>query len=117
LLLIIGQDAANALNQWHEWRRLFDLAHLVIMRRPQSVFEYSDELLEQVQPRMVSDPRELSGTSAGLVLPLELTQLAISSTNIRRRFRAGLSPRFLMPQPVIDYIQEHKLYDDSNANG
>jgi len=117
LLLIIGQDAANALDQWHEWRRLFDLAHLVIMRRPQSVFEYSDQLHEQVQPRLVSNPRELSDTPAGLVLPLELTQLAISSTDIRRRFRAGLSPRFLMPQPVIDYIREHKLYDDSNAIG
>lgn len=113
LLLIIGQDAANALDQWHEWRRLFDLAHLVIMRRPQSVFEYSDQLLEQVQPRLVSNPRELSDTPAGLVLPLELTQLAISSTDIRRRFRAGLSPRFLMPQPVIDYIREHGLYEES----
>jgi len=117
LLLIIGQDAANRLDQWHEWRRLFDLAHLVIMRRPQSVYEYSDELLEQVQPRMVSSPRALSGAPGGLVLPLELTQLAISSTDIRRRMRAGLSPRFLMPQAVIDYIQEHQLYQDSSGNG
>jgi nicotinate-nucleotide adenylyltransferase len=112
LLLIIGQDAANNLDQWHEWRRLFDLAHLVIMRRPQSVYEYSDELLEQVQPRLVSSPRALSGVPAGLLLPLELTQLAISSTDIRRRMRAGLSPRFLMPQLVIDYIREHRLYQN-----
>jgi nicotinate-nucleotide adenylyltransferase len=112
LLLIIGQDAANNLDQWHEWRRLFDLAHLVIMRRPQSVYEYSDELLEQVQPRLVSSRRALSGVPAGLLLPLELTQLAISSTDIRRRMRAGLSPRFLMPQLVIDYIREHRLYQN-----
>jgi nicotinate-nucleotide adenylyltransferase len=116
LLLIIGQDAANALDQWHEWRRLFELAHLVIMRRPQSAHAYSDELLEQVKPRQVSNPRDLSDAPAGLVLPLELTQLAISSTDIRRRLRSGLSPRFLMPQLVIDYIRENNLYGHGNAN-
>jgi len=115
LMLIIGQDAANALDQWHHWRRLFNLTHLVIMRRPQSVFEYSDELLKQVQPRLVNDARDLFAAPAGLVLPLELTQLAISSTDIRRRLLTGSSPRFLMPQPVIDYIREHKLYEHESV--
>jgi nicotinate-nucleotide adenylyltransferase len=112
LLLIIGQDAANALDTWHEWPRLFELAHLVIMRRPESENQYSEELFEQVQARLVNDPARLNSSPAGLVLPLELTQLAISSTDIRRRFRMGLSPRFLLPKPVIDYVREHGLYMD-----
>jgi nicotinate-nucleotide adenylyltransferase len=117
LLLIIGQDAANSLDRWHRWRRLFSLAHLVIMRRPHSSHEYSGELLEQIQAREISSPRELSAAPAGMVLPLELTQLAISSTDIRRRFRNGLSPRFLLPQPVIDYIRQHGLYGGSSKDG
>jgi len=28
LILMIGQDAVNSLDQWHEWRSLFELAHL-----------------------------------------------------------------------------------------
>ncbi len=110
ILMMIGQDAANALDHWHEWHRLFDLAHLVIMRRPESKNIYSGALFEQVQPRLVGNSDQLQNSPAGLILPLEVTQLAISSTEIRRQIRAGLSPRFLLPGPVIDYIFEHRLY-------
>ncbi len=110
ILLMIGQDAVNVLDKWHEWRSLFDLAHLVIMRRPESKHIYSGALFEQVQPRLVSDPLALQNSPSGLVLPLEVTQLAISSTEIRRQIYAGLSPRFLLPDPIIDYILEHSLY-------
>jgi nicotinate-nucleotide adenylyltransferase len=110
ILMMIGQDAANVLDQWHQWHRLFDLAHLVIMRRPESKHVYSGALFEQVQPRLVNNPAELRSSPAGLILPLEVTQLAISSTEIRRQIRAGLSPRFLLPDPVIDYIHEQRLY-------
>jgi len=110
ILMMIGQDAANDLDQWHEWHRLFDLTHLVIMHRPESKHNYSGALFEQMQPRMVNNPGPLQNSAGGLILPLEVTQLAISSTGIRRQIRAGLSPRFLLPDPVIDYIFEHGLY-------
>jgi len=110
ILMMIGQDAANVLDQWHEWRRLFDLAHLVIMRRPESRHIYSGALFEQVQPRLVNNPIHLKNSPAGLIFPLEVTQLAISSTEIRSQILAGLSPRFLLPDPVIDYMLEHRLY-------
>ena len=110
ILMMIGQDAANDLDQWHEWRRLFDLTHLVIMRRPESKHNYSGALIEQMQQRLVNNPGRLQDSAAGLILPLEVTQLVISSTGIRRQIRAGLSPRFLLPDPVIDYIFEHGLY-------
>ncbi len=112
LLLMIGQDAANSLDQWHQWRRLFELCHLVIMRRPDSKHTYSEDLLEQMESRMVDDPHQLRAASAGLVLPLEVTQLAISSTDIRRRVGLGLSPRYLLPEAVVAYIHEHRLYAD-----
>ena len=110
ILMMIGQDAANVLDQWYDWHKLFDLAHLVIMRRPESKHIYSGALFEQVQPRLVNDPDQLRKTPAGLILPLEVTQLAISSTEIRRQIHAGLSPRFLLPDSVIEYILEHGLY-------
>jgi len=110
ILMMIGQDAANVLDQWYDWQKLFDLAHLVIMRRPESKHIYSGALFEQVQPRLVNDPDQLRKTPAGLILPLEVTQLAISSTEIRRQIHAGLSPRFLLPDSVIEYILEYELY-------
>jgi nicotinate-nucleotide adenylyltransferase len=110
LLLMIGQDAANKLDSWYQWRQLFALTHLVIMRRPDSTHDYAGELLGAIGPRMVKDPKLLQESPAGLVLPLEVTQLAISSTDIRRQIAAGNSPRFLLPDSVIAYIREHQLY-------
>jgi len=115
LLLLIGQDAANALDSWHQWRTIFDLAHLVIMRRPESRIAWSGELQNQMERRQARDPKQLGGRTAGLVLPLEVTQLAISSTGIRNQLLAGRSPRFLLPDTVIDYIRQNKLYFAAKA--
>lgn len=110
LLLIIGQDAANVLDTWHEWQQLFRLTHIVIMRRPDSRDVYSGQLFREIQPRLVHEVRHLQAVPAGRVLALEVTQLAISSTDIRRQIAHGLSPRFLLPDPVLDYIYQHGLY-------
>jgi len=110
LLLLIGQDAANALDSWHRWLDLFDLAHLVVMRRPDAHFRCSGELLLQIEQRRVENPEQLLQSAAGRVLPLEVTQLDISSTFIRRLLADGRSPRFLLPDPVLDYIEQQRLY-------
>jgi nicotinic acid mononucleotide adenylyltransferase len=41
---------------------------------------------------------------------LEVTQLAISSTDIRNQLAAGRDPRFLLPATVLAYIRKHGLY-------
>lgn len=110
LVLMVGQDAVNKLDSWHQWRRLFDLAHLVVMRRPKSRHEYSGALFEVLQPRLIDDPELLTRKPAGYVLPLEITQLEISSTGIRNLIASGRSPRFLLPEAVIGYIHDHGLY-------
>lgn len=110
LALLLGQDAVNQLDSWKEWRRLFELAHIVIMRRPDSSSDYSAPLLEQIEARQVSQPEALRQQPSGLVLTLQVTQLAISSTDIRRRLQQGKSCRFLLPDTVIDYIRDTGLY-------
>jgi nicotinate-nucleotide adenylyltransferase len=110
LLLLIGQDAANALDGWHQWRRLFELAHIVVMRRPEAHFNCRGELRQQIETRRTADLRALSGSEAGCVLALEVTQLDISSTLIRDLLAQGRSPRFLLPRSVLDHIHAQGLY-------
>lgn len=110
LLLLVGQDAANALDSWHQWRRLFDLSHLVILRRPGSEATGSRDVLRVLDERRVTDRRALFETAAGAVYSLEVTPLDISSTGIRAECAAGYSPRYLLPDPVLDYIERHGLY-------
>lgn len=110
LLLLIGQDAANGLDGWHEWRRLFELAHLVVLRRPESSHAYSGPLGAEMRSRKVRHAAELSDSPAGRVLSLEVTQLAISSTGIRQLIARGRSPDFLLPDAVVEHIERAGLY-------
>ena len=68
------------------------------------------------ESRATRDPRALRHSPAGLVYSLEITQLAISSTDIRRQIASGKSPRFLLPDSVIQYIGDNGLYADSSVN-
>jgi nicotinate-nucleotide adenylyltransferase len=113
VLLLIGQDAANALDSWHRWRDLFSLAHIVVMRRPDAHFHCAGELLQEVQRRRVSEPDDLLRSPAGRILPLEVTQLDISSTLIRCLLAEGRSPQFLLPDRVLEFIRQQRLYGAS----
>lgn len=110
LLLCVGQDAANQLHRWERWRELLDLAHLVVMTRPRSEPSYAEELADALAGRHVKRARDLMDSPAGLVCHVEVTQLAISSTDIRHQLGRGWDPRFLLPATVLSYIRKHGLY-------
>jgi nicotinate-nucleotide adenylyltransferase len=44
------------------------------------------------------------------VREIPVSQLAISASDLRQRIARGASIRYLVPEPVIDYIQKHRLY-------
>lgn len=110
ILLCLGQDAANELDGWHRWQELFDLAHLVVMKRPRSRPRYRDPVARELRSRRVRRTGQLMNEPAGRVRYLGVTQLAISSTDIRKQLREGRDPRFLLPATVLAYIRKHALY-------
>jgi len=113
LLLLIGQDAANQLHSWHRWRRLFELAHIVILTRPAAHIEYEPDLAEQVGLRAVDDLRKLSASRAGGILQLDVEPVDVSATAIKRRIRSGDTPRGMLPDTVLDYIAANRLYTEA----
>lgn len=117
ILLCLGQDAANRLDGWHRWRDLFELAHLVVMTRPRSRPRYPQDLGELFRERKVQRTRDLMDSPAGRVRHVEVTQLAISSTDIRRQLAVGRDPRFLLPATVLAYIRKHGLYGCNESRG
>lgn len=110
IMLCLGQDAANHLDCWHEWQRLLQLAHLVVMTRPDSEPRYSDALAAHLEGRIVDAPAALMDRPAGCVCNVNVTRLAISSTDIRDQIAGGSNPRFLLPSTVLAYIRKHGLY-------
>ena len=109
LLLFVGADAFAEITSWHRWQSLFDYAHLVVMNRPESQSLILPEFLEQ---RMVNSRDELKKHAVGKLYFQNVTQLDISASKIRVIFAEKQNPAYLLPNDVINYIQQHKLYQD-----
>ena len=117
LVLILGADAFQGLPSWHRWQDLFGLAHLAVANRPGYAPHgrrwpgvLSPELEAACRDRQTNSPAALQRTAAGLIMPFDMTPLAISASLIRDLARNGHSLRYLLPAPVLDYIGQHALY-------
>lgn len=128
LVLLLGADAFLGLTSWHEWQRLFELAHLAVAQRPGSTLQQAlpEPLQREVGPRWTragslataapasgkqSDAGSLDGLgAAGSVSEFEMTPLAISASAIRNALAQQKSVRYLLPEPVCDYLQQYQLY-------
>jgi len=110
LMLLIGQDAANLLHTWFEWKRLFELTHLVILTRPGELAQYPPELGHQIKPRLVDNEQSLLESDAGLVVHLQVESIDISASDIKRIIRSGRSPESMLPAKVLEYINANRIY-------
>ena len=120
LVLLLGADAFLGLPNWHRWKDVFALAHIAVATRPGHVTDFTKpgtnsaagttELEREVQVRFTSSLDALSASPGGQIAQFEMTPLDVSATLIRAQLAAGRSPRFLVPDSVLDYIAAHKLY-------
>lgn len=110
LCLLLGSDAFNSLDQWRQWRELIELAHLVVADR--AGFESSsNEKLSRFQTlHQAESENQLRQCPAGMILHCRFTALDISASSIRAERQAGNSLQYLLPTPVIEYIEETGLY-------
>lgn len=116
LVLLVGADAFAGLPTWHRWREIFDLAHVAVSHRPGFPVDRDSlpaELAGEFASRRLSDAAGLRAVPAGGIATFAMTQLAISATQIRQLLANGRSPRYLLPDAVLDYIDLHHLYRNS----
>ena len=116
LCLILGIDAMASLPGWHRFTDIITLAHLVIAHRPHYHMPDNSTLSHLVQQHKSDSPADLHRRLAGSLLFHPVTQLEISSTDIRRQFATGQTPRYLLPDAVCDYIRQHGIYHSYDGN-
>lgn len=91
LFFITGADAITKIASWKDVDRLWSMAQFVAVTRP-------------------GHRLSLAGVPAGAVTEVEVPALSISSTDCRRRARAGEPVWYLVPDGVVQYIAKHGLY-------
>lgn len=92
LVLILGADAASGLPTWHRPADVLARVELAVMPRP-------------------GVSRSAVEAAVGSHHWLATPEMPISGTMLRRRRQRGESIRFLVPDAVFAYIEEHLLYE------
>jgi len=91
LFFITGSDAILQILTWKDADEALSLATFVAVTRPTHDLSAVENLPGQIET-------------------LEIPALTISSTDIRRRVAEGRPIRFLVPDAVASFIDEHGLY-------
>jgi nicotinate-nucleotide adenylyltransferase len=110
LSLVMGCDAVLQISTWHRWEELLDVAHIVVIARPGWHFPEHGEVADWLEAYRAPGKEVLLSAASGSVLVEELRPLAISATEVRELLASGQSARYLLPEPVLDYIQHNQLY-------
>jgi nicotinate-nucleotide adenylyltransferase len=97
LYFLMGFDSLAELPTWHHSQELIAACRLVALTRHDVPldWDYLESRLPGVRQR---------------VILLDMPELEISSHQIQERIRAGRSIRYLAPDAVCEYIEEHSLY-------
>ena len=97
LIFFIGSDEFATLPTWHRAVEVTRLAHLAVLLR--YGFSLNPALIEAELPAV-----------RGHYSVVPVPDLPISSSDLRQRVRQGLPLRYLVPEPVREYIDANALY-------
>jgi len=101
LRLILGSDSVRELPTWWQVDELVREVGVIVFERPGFPLTDMSRLEERFGAEWVAGVR-------GSVVKAPL--LEVSSSDIRERVRLGRSVRYLVPEPVRDYMLSRRLY-------
>jgi nicotinate-nucleotide adenylyltransferase len=95
---ILSSEALEGFPEWRRPDRILELCRLLVVPRAGHAGDKRHRVIERFRGR--------EDRFAFLPGPL----LPISGSVVRRRVAAGRSVRYLVPDPVIRYLNDHRLY-------
>ena len=100
LFFAIGADAYTSLGTWKDINGILGIVDFVVVNRP-----------GDAPPLLSCDSKTRGRTGRGIRhLSVVMPGMDISSSYIRQCVRWGKSIRYFVPQGVLRYIENHKLY-------
>lgn len=98
ILLAIGEDNFRTFSTWKRYKEILERATLIVFERPNLIERPNLNL-----PLNFTPPE----TACIYRIPLAIDE---NSTDIREKLSKGIYPIDELPQPILKYIQERKLY-------
>ncbi|MEF3169219.1 MAG: nicotinate-nucleotide adenylyltransferase [Deltaproteobacteria bacterium] len=116
---ILGLDAFLEIGTWKDPGHLTDHSDLVVIGRGQVGWEEARKVVTREFPRHAPVPGtdRFDAPGQGSIHFLPVTNLDVSASGIRARVRGRRSIRFLVPDAVISYLEDKKLYQTNAESG
>ncbi len=111
--IITGTDQFNSIATWHRYEELFRHADFVVIKRAGYPVKKPGECLPVELAEKFWYDKAVDAYMNSFnhrVTYIDTTLLDISSSDIRRRIRQGLSVKYLLPPEVEEYINTKGLY-------
>jgi nicotinate-nucleotide adenylyltransferase len=122
LFFITGADAFAEIDTWSRYPQVLDMAHFVVVSRPEHPVSRLPRALPALAGRMrnVAESGAPARVAGGVATESEILLVDartpdVSSTEIRRRAQRGESIHGLVPAAVETYICQHSLYSRAGA--
>ena len=111
IFFILGADAFAEIETWNRYPRVLDMANFVVVSRP----GYDSHRIVESLPALASRFSTTASARASVasdtrILILQAGTPDVSSTEIRRRLRAGEPVAGLVTEAVERHIRQHRLY-------
>ena len=97
---IMGADSLYHIESWYMVEKIFEMATILVAARGVGTSSVLDSQIEYIQ-------NKYDAVIEKLYAPI----MEISSNDIRKRVQSGESIRYLLPQNVVQYIEEHHVYE------
>jgi nicotinate-nucleotide adenylyltransferase len=110
LVFVMGLDAFNTLPQWHQWQRILELSHVLVLNREGARLDDQAATATGLASRRVDTPEELFAEDRGSIYVAEDFDYGLSSTQVRRSLRANERTDKMLDEKVRLYIEDHRLY-------
>ncbi|MBB5337246.1 nicotinate-nucleotide adenylyltransferase [Pectinatus brassicae] len=95
---ITGADAMQELPSWHKIDELLEICHFIAATR------------QGCLPDVTAIKKHFGDLGNEHIHRLATPELEISSTDIRERLEKGYSIKYILPEPVEQYIRKEHLY-------
>jgi nicotinate-nucleotide adenylyltransferase len=121
---LIGKDAFFAIHTWKSFEKLFEIIPFIVMSRPVLWHDskiINDQFIEYIQQTISKDYVHLTQEKCMIhpnkkrIYYCQVTALDISSSQIRKSLKNKRPIHYLLPDTVLDYIHDNKLYETRNC--
>lgn len=106
---IVGEDCLFSIENWKEPNRIFQSCTLIAASRA-GVTDSGQEESSAPMQKMEEKRLELQRRFHAEIFLFPFFHMSVSSTDIRGRIREGKSVRYLVPDRVLQYIEEKRYY-------